>query len=101
VKSLHSAARGSEPFRVSQAAYCGETQSPIGRLHGYPLVSLTKDARGIVLNAERFHAELEGAVDDYLVRLADPAAVELREAFRKKMNFICNKELQPPAPVQS
>jgi hypothetical protein len=78
-----------------------DESSRIKRGSGYPLVSLTQDARGIVLNAELFHAELEGAVDDYLVRLADPAEVELREAFRKKMNFICNKELQPPAPAQS
>lgn len=76
-----------------------EESSRIKRGIRYPLVSRTRDGRGIVVNAELFHTELQGAVDDYLRDLAEPAQVGLREAFRKKMNFICNKEEQPPAQV--
>lgn len=63
----------------------------------HPLVSRTRDKRGVIVNAELFHSELEAAMGDYLERLADPAEVRLREAFRKKMDFICRKERQPPA----
>jgi hypothetical protein len=74
-----------------------EESSRIKRGSRYPLVGLTTDRRGIIVNAELFHAELEDAVDDYLMSLGDPPETTLREAFRKKMNFICNKEQQPPA----
>ena len=46
------------------------------------------DARGIAVSVEIFHTELEGAVDDYLVLLANPGQALLREAFRRKMDFI-------------
>jgi hypothetical protein len=73
-----------------------DESSRIKRGSRYPLVCLTKDRRGIVVNVELFHSELEDAIEDYLAKLADPAEVGLREAFRKKMDFICRRERQPP-----
>jgi hypothetical protein len=74
-----------------------DESSRIKRGNRYALVSLTKDRRGIVVNAEHFHSELESAVRDYLTRPADPTEVQLRQAFRKKMDYICRKEPQTRA----
>lgn len=78
-----------------------EETSRIRRGSRHPLVNLTEDGRGIVVNAELFHAELENAVDDYLTLLTDPTQVMLRGAFRRKMNFICGKEGYAPPVVGS
>jgi len=74
-----------------------DDSSRIKRGSRYPLVGLTRDGRGIIINAELFHTELEAAIDDYLRLLASPAQSRAREAFQRKMNYICRKEAQPAA----
>jgi hypothetical protein len=59
---------------------------------GVPLVAYTIDHRGIVVNTRLFHELLESVISSYTAKLRDPAAVGEREAFRKKMNFICRIE---------
>jgi hypothetical protein len=54
-----------------------------------PVVRLTDDGRGIVVNRRRFHREMERYIDDYVAQLRDPANTDLRRKFRRKMNYIC------------
>ena len=56
-----------------------------------PLVAYTSDHKGIVINDL-----LEKTTSDYADQLRDPGSVELRAAFRRKMNFICRIESKPP-----
>jgi hypothetical protein len=57
-----------------------------------PLVAYTSDHKGIVINTNAFHDLLEKTIADYTDQLRNPASVELRAAFRTKMNFICRIE---------
>ena len=61
-----------------------------------PLVAYTSDHKGIVINSKAFHDLLEKTISDYADQLRDPGSVELRAAFRRKMNFICRIESKPP-----
>lgn len=57
-----------------------------------PLVALTTDNKGIVLNVHLFHALLKEVIESYAQELLQPQSVGARAAFRKKMNFICRVE---------
>lgn len=72
----------------------GETtrSSRIKRRSDLPLVTATKDRKGLVLNARLFHEKLEQVVRRYLDELRTPGSTESRRAFRRKMNFICRME---------
>jgi hypothetical protein len=60
-----------------------------------PVVELTHDGRGIVVNRLRFHREMVQYVDEYVAQLRDPANADLRKKLRRKMNYICRL---PPIP---
>jgi hypothetical protein len=61
-----------------------------------PLVAYTSDRKGIVINTKAFHELLEKTIADYTDEVRDPSSVELRAAFRTKMNFICRIEGKSP-----
>jgi hypothetical protein len=56
-----------------------------------PVVALTEDEKGIIINAPRFHALLKVAIDSYALELRT-ANSPSRDAFRRKMNYICRVE---------
>jgi len=66
--------------------------SRIKRGNNHSLVSYTTDKKGIVVNAEQFHALLERVIKEYAEHLRNPASLTERDAFRKKMNYICRVE---------
>jgi hypothetical protein len=49
---------------------------------------LQDDGSRIIVNRNKFHEVLKTEFQGYLAELRDPATAELREHFRKKMNFI-------------
>ena len=53
-----------------------------------PLISLSLDQKGVVVNPVLFHKRVEIAFQKYLVDLRNPAEANLRQRFRKKMNHI-------------
>jgi hypothetical protein len=61
-----------------------------------PLIAFTKDHKGVIVNAKIFHQRLEQVIREYAEKLKDPKAKKEREAFLKKMNFICRVEGKPP-----
>jgi hypothetical protein len=69
------------------------TLSRIKRNSRDPMISLMPDGEGLVLNAEVFHAHLKTAIDEYVKRLEDPESVVERDAFRKKMDYICESDV--------
>jgi hypothetical protein len=73
-----------------------EGASRIKRGRDLPLASYTVDHKGIVVNTRRFHALLEQVVSKYIDELQRPESTALRQAFRKKMNYICRIEEQEP-----
>ena len=70
--------------------------SRIKRGDGRPLVAYTVDYSGIVINARRFHELLEQVVGDYAAQLRRPESTSARQAFRRKMNYICRVEEKEP-----
>ena len=54
-----------------------------------PLIKYTGDRKGLVINRKLFHQQLVREFEDYVARLREPSNQELREGFRKKMNYIC------------
>ena len=64
------------------------------------VVKPSRSGKGIVINAKRFHEELEGALDDYVKALLDGDA-PLRKSFIKKMNYISRSYPDEGAVVQS
>ena len=54
-----------------------------------PLIKYTDDGKGLVINRRLFHQQLVQEFEDYVARLREPSNQELREGFRKKMNYIC------------
>ena len=69
-----------------------EGTSRIKRGGKLPLVAYTVDHSGIVINAPRFHKLLEMVVREYAAKLRDPHSGTEREAFWRKMNYICRIE---------
>jgi len=66
-----------------------------------PLISTTKNNKGVIVNAKAFHAQLEKVVNEYADVLRKPESSEQRAAFRKKMNFICAVGESGPANISS
>lgn len=56
-----------------------------------PLVSMNADGRGLHINPEAFHQEIEKAFQRYITLLRDPSEVARRDRFWRKMNFIAQK----------
>jgi hypothetical protein len=48
----------------------------------------------VIINASLFHGLLEQVIEDYALELLNPRAIDLRRAFRRKMNFIARIEEQ-------
>lgn len=46
--------------------------------------------RGYILDVERFHAGVQGSLNDYLRLIIEPASAPLRSKLWKKMNQICS-----------
>lgn len=69
-------------------AEAGET-SRVKRGADLPLVSFTTDQRGIIVNTKLFHSQLEYVITEYANELRRTESVSARDAFRKKMNYIC------------
>jgi len=66
--------------------------SRIKRGTGLPLVSYTVDQSGIVINTRRFHELLEQVIHEYSAGLRKFESATQRQAFRRKMNYICRIE---------
>jgi hypothetical protein len=64
-----------------------------------PLISLTEDHKGVIVNAKVFHHQLQKTIDEYSDVLRRPESIKERAAFRKKMNYICQVENTPPEKV--
>lgn len=71
-----------------------EGASRIKRGRELRLASFTVDHKGIVINTRRFHALLEQVIKKYIDELQRPESIGPRQAFRKKMNYICRIEEQ-------
>jgi hypothetical protein len=48
------------------------------------------DGRGYIIDVKRFHAGVQGSLDDYLSLIPEPASSSLRLNLWKKMNQICS-----------
>lgn len=61
----------------------------------HPVAVLSKSGAGLVINARRFHEELEGAFEDYKKSLTDEtqskARQDWRDAFIRKMDAIARR----------
>jgi hypothetical protein len=66
--------------------------SRIKRGDSHPLAAYTVDHAGVVINTPRFHRVLEDAIKEYAASLRKPESESAREAFRRKMNYICRIE---------
>jgi hypothetical protein len=73
-----------------------EGASRIKRGRELSLASYTVDHSGIIINTRSFHNLLEQVIHNYVDELRRPESIERREAFRKKMNYICRIEEQAP-----
>lgn len=56
---------------------------------GTPLVTYAEDRRGLIINRKLFHQQLVRVFETYVVELREGSARELREKFRRKMDYIC------------
>jgi len=54
-----------------------------------PLVEYTENKVGLVINRRLFHQQLEQEFKTYISKLRDPSQQELRDKFKKKMDYIC------------
>lgn len=54
-----------------------------------PLVQLTPDEKGLIINRKKFHQKLKDAFEQYVRDLRDPKNSKLREHLRRKMDSIC------------
>jgi hypothetical protein len=54
-----------------------------------PLVRLTEDSKGLIVNRKLFHEQLVKVFEEYLCCLRDPSAKGQRDKLKKKMNYIC------------
>jgi len=78
-----------------------ESNSRLKRGADLPLVSLTSDHLGIVINTAKFHNLLETCVAEYLSMLRTGRHAEYRQRFLRKMKYICRSEERPPSKVQA
>lgn len=72
-----------------------EGNSRIKRGGGRPLVAYTADGKGIVINVNEFHQLFKAVLSEYEDSVRDPAKTDVRDAFRKKMDYICRVEGKP------
>lgn len=56
---------------------------------GLPLVNYTESKKGIIINRKLFHQHLLKEVENYISKIKNQGEKELRNNFRKKMNYIC------------
>lgn len=54
------------------------------------LLQRVAGGQGYIIDVERFHAGIEGSLNDYLKLLLEPASSTLRSNLWKKMNQICS-----------
>lgn len=54
------------------------------------LLQKVADGQGYIVDVERFHAGLQGSLNDYLKLLSEPTSSLLRSNLWKKMNHICS-----------
>jgi hypothetical protein len=54
------------------------------------LLKKVEGGRGYVVDVERFHAGVQGSLDDYLKHIAEPASAALRSRLWTKMDHICS-----------
>lgn len=64
----------------------------IKRGTGLALVAYTADHTGIVINTRDFHELLEQVIREYAARLRTSESITERQAFRRRMNYICRVE---------
>ncbi len=76
-----------------------EGTSRIKRAGGRPLVTYTVDHTGVVINTRRFHELLEQVIRDYAAQIRTPDSTIARDAFRRKMNYICRIEEKEPEDI--
>jgi hypothetical protein len=63
-------------------------------------VSTTEGGKGIIVNTHEFHSKLEVVIKHYTDGLVAGNDQNQREAFRKKMSFICRiEEKKAPAEI--
>jgi hypothetical protein len=72
-----------------------EGNSRIKRGGGRPLVAYTADGKGIVINVNEFHQLFKSVLAEYEDSIRDATKADVRDAFRKKMNYICRIEGKP------
>jgi hypothetical protein len=53
------------------------------------LLQKTAGGDGYIIDVQRFHAAIQGSLDDYLTLVVEPASVGLRTNLWEKMNTIC------------
>jgi hypothetical protein len=53
------------------------------------LVQATPDGEGLIINRKKFHSELRRVFAAYLDGLLDGANLQLRNNFKRKMDYIC------------
>ena len=75
---------------LHQAEIKGSSRIRIGEK--VPLVKLSKDGNGLIINRKLFHNQLVEECKNYVSRLREnsPPDMDLRNKFRKKMDYICN-----------
>lgn len=54
-----------------------------------PLVKITKDEEGLIINRKLFFKQLETEYNNYINSIKDKNNVELRKNFEQKMKYIC------------
>lgn len=54
-----------------------------------PIVQLTPDEKGLIINRKKFHQKLKDAFEQYVRDLRGPKNSQIREHFRRKMDSIC------------
>ncbi len=54
------------------------------------LLQKVADGEGYIIDVERFHAGLQGSLNDYLTLISEPASSELRSNLWTKMDQICS-----------
>ena len=53
------------------------------------LLQKVGDSEGYIIDVERFHAGLQGSLNDYLTLISEPASALLRSNLWKKMDQVC------------
>lgn len=70
--------------------------SRIWRRDGEPLVRYSDGGEGLFIHRNKFHNKLRDVFENYVMKLRnnDPLDEELRENFKRKMNFICRLDYE-------